>query len=63
MGSPIPNALKYWYWICGLTCWTTCTMPSLNELAMIPAIVNFAVRWYSPSWKENPSTTIWSGTV
>src|ERR1700685_2789681 len=63
LGWPIPNALKYWYWTWGLTCWTTWTMPTLLEFAMIPAMVRRSVGWYSASWKVNPSTTIRSGTV
>ena len=38
-------------------------MPTLLEWAMIPAMVQRSVGWYSASWNGKPSTTIWSGTV
>ena len=59
----MPKFRKYWYCLCGLTCWTTWTMPTLLEWAMMPAMVHRSVGWYSASWKLNPWIRIWSGTV
>src|ERR1700760_2793286 len=60
--EPRPKFRRYWYWVCGVTCLTTWTMPSLLELARMPAIVHCSTGWDSASWKLKPSSVIESGT-
>src|ERR1700761_329442 len=61
--EPRPKLRRYWYWVCGGTCLTTWTMPSLLELARMPAIVHRSTGWSSASRKLKPSSVIVSGTV
>src|SRR5215469_9856918 len=63
VGTPIPNARKYWYCTCGRMRWATWTMPTLLEWARTPARVSRSVGCGSASWKGNPPMMICSGTV
>src|SRR5712691_5180623 len=62
VGDPMPNFLKYRYWMRGLTCCTSWTIPTLLEFARIPATVYLVpFGCVSASWKGKPSTRIWFG--